>query len=77
MEPRSEGEDSARVVMGPDVGTRDENETDERRRRNVGEGGRVGESDKGTDSQSETWAEIDTGGAERLANASASSRKGR
>lgn len=58
MDPYSEGEDTARVLMGPDVGTRDPNKIDERRRvewrgRNVGEGRRAGEFDKGTDSQSE------------------------
>lgn len=59
--------------MGPVVDTRDGNGTDERRRvarrrHNVGaagEGGSVGEVDKGTDSQSEIRAELDTSGAER------------
>lgn len=50
MDPYSEGEDTARVLMGPDVGTRDPNKIDERRRvewrgRNVGEGRRAGEFD--------------------------------
>lgn len=44
MDPHSEGEDTARVLMGPDVGTRDESEIDERQRVerqgcNEGEGG--------------------------------------
>lgn len=69
MDPHSMGEDTARVLMGPDVGAGDESEIDERRRverrgHNVGEGGRVGEVDKETGGQSETWAELDTGGAE-------------
>lgn len=67
--------------MGPEVDTRDGNEIDERRRvarqgHYVGAGGEGG-SDKGTDSQSEIRAELDTSGAERWADASTSRRKGR
>lgn len=71
--------------MGPEVDTRDGNEIDERRRvarqgHNVGaagEGGSVGEVDKGTDSQSEIQAGLDTSGAERWADVSTLRRKGR
>lgn len=69
--------------MGPEVDTRDGNEIDERRRvarqgHYVGaRGGRGRGSDKGTDSQSEIRAELDTGGAERWADASTLRRKGR
>lgn len=68
--------------MGPEVDTRDGNEIDERRRvarqgHYVGAGGGGGGSDKGTDSQSEIRAELDTSGAERRADASTLRRKGR
>lgn len=51
MDPHSEGEDTATVLMGPDVGTRDESEIDERQRVerqgcSEGEGGTLGEVDK-------------------------------